>query len=141
VAAELVGAGLLTRSQHELPEHLVATKYEAIEREGSGVGLYVKPAKTIREGERIMIDYPTLLVPNQVGESMPPEIRLHLQWKAWLQLPGPARRRSRDLAKSKGRFMDELQNVVGTNAFTHEKGGVPHDVIFTEASVRDKLGS
>ena len=135
-AAKLVEEGLLGRPpRHGASADVPAVpKYEAAEREGSGIGLFVRPSEVIRAGERVLVDYPTF-VNGQVGDSIPPDIRRYLQWKAMLQLPGETRRRSRDLAKSQGVFVDEIENVLGTNAFTHEKGGALHDVLFPEAAV------
>lgn len=134
IATKLVDARLFDKSQYELPDETVEVKYVAIDREGMGIGLFVKPSEEIKAGERILIDYPTL-VNGQVGDSVPAEIRQHLQWKALLQLPKTARERSRKLAKSQGKFVDELQNVIETNAFTHEKADALHDILFTEAAV------
>ena len=134
-AAKIVEEGLLSRAQYEMPDQDVPVKYEALERAGSGIGLFVKPSEEIKAGERVLIDYPTL-VNGQLGGLVEPEVRRHLQWKAMLQLPEDTRRRSRDLAKSQGRFTDEIEDVLETNAFTHEKAEVLHDVLFTEAAVR-----
>jgi len=138
-AARMVHDGLLDPAPHERPPTRASeAKYEPLEREGSGVGLFVKPSEVIRAGERVLVDYPTL-VNGQLGESVPPDLRRYLQWKAVLQLPGDARRRSRDLAKSRGQFMDEIENLLETNAFTHQKADALHDVLFTEAAVRSSM--
>lgn len=134
-AAQLIQERLLDRSQYELPDMTAAPKYEAIDREGMGIGLFVKSSQEIKAGERVLVDYPTLINSHIDDESIPDEIRLYLQWKGLLQLPKHARERSRNLAKSQDLFMDEFQNVMGTNAFTQEKADATHDLLFTEAAV------
>jgi hypothetical protein len=134
VAANLIKARLFNRSKYESPEANTAAKYEAREQKGMGVGLFVRQSEEIKAGERVLIDYPTL-INGQVGDLIPNDIRQFLQWKALLQLPKPARDESRSLAKSSGKFTDELQNILRTNAFTHEKADALHDFLFPLAAV------
>ena len=136
-AAKLVASGLLDRSVFEVSNAAAASvKYEALQTAGSGTGLFVKAGETIRAGERVLVDYPTL-VNGHVGEDMPREVRRVLQWRAVLQLPRETRRRSRALARSNGVDADEIDDVLWTNSFTHEKADAMHDVLFTEAAVSD----
>ena len=111
-------------------------KYEAVQRRPEvGIGLFVKASERYRAGEIIMVDYPTMIIPSGVVDSISLNTLNDLRWKALLQVPDQARFRTRDLAQSKGRFMDEIVNIFETNAFTHSKGGALHDIIFPEASV------
>jgi len=63
-----------------------------------------------------------------------------LRWIGLLQLSKPARELTRGLAKSLSLSgdlgVDELLDVVETNAFRHEKAGVAFDGVYPEAAVR-----
>jgi len=136
VAESFVNNGLFNKSKSGiLLSNTTETKYEAINRSGLGIGLFVKPGQRYSAGEVIVVDYPTVILPSGADDSMNPDLLGDLRWKALLQLPAVARARTRALAQSKDKFMDEVTNIFETNAFTHEKGGGLHDIIFPEASV------
>jgi hypothetical protein len=131
-ADELFGAGLFANSP--TGQANTGVKYEAKYKPGRGIGLFVKPGHKYRAGERIMVDYPTLIIPNDVSDPLPPEVDYELQWRAVLQLPERGKARLRSLAKS-GKYVDEIESVVRTNSFTQKKADVLHDLVFTEAAV------
>ncbi|KAK3314537.1 hypothetical protein B0H66DRAFT_593257 [Apodospora peruviana] len=131
-ARKLVDDRLLMKSRYEYPSSDV--KYEAIDRPALGVGLFVKPEHRYFAGETIMVDYPTLVLPSGAVDSVDLNLLNNLRWKALLQLSKETRARTRGLAQSKGGYMDEIVNVFDTNAFTHEKAGDLHDIIFAKAA-------
>lgn len=112
-----------------------AIKYEAIEKPGLGIGLYVKASEDYKAGEIIMREYPTLIFPSGSVDSISSEALDMLRWRALLQLPDTARQRTRALARSIKVHKDEIVDILDTNAFTHQKGGGTHDIIFPEAAV------
>jgi hypothetical protein len=138
-AKNIVRLGLVSESQFESEYLNTPNKYEEIERPGYGVGLFVKESQEIKAGELIFVDHPTLLSPNDSKDPLRTEDDLYLLWKAVLQLPGEAKLRTLKLAKSKKNYMDDIKNIISTNAFTHEKADVAQDVLFTEASVSPSL--
>ncbi len=131
----LLKEDILVSTQYEMPTAERIVHYEAIERPGAGVGLFVKPSHKFTAGDVILIDYPTLILPSGEDQQMiPAHVMNHLRWKGLLQLPRETRARTRSLAQSKGAHVDEIVNIFETNAFTHEKGGSLHDMIFAEAA-------
>jgi hypothetical protein len=135
IADKIVGDGLLASSPYAEAYTKGESKYEAIYVAGRGIGLFVKTFHEIEAGELLFVDYPTLLVPSELTDRPSQDVLYDLQWKAVFQLPDSARARTRGLAKSKGKYFDEIENVVGTNAFTQNKGGAVHDVMLTETAV------
>jgi hypothetical protein len=112
-------------------------KYEAMERPGRGVGLYVKPDELIKAGEIIMIDYPTLLIAEEAVDTLDSEIKQELQWIGVLQLSELGRHRTRHLAQSMGVGVDEIDNVVATNSFRQSHGDAFDLAILPEIAVSD----
>jgi hypothetical protein len=74
-----------------------------------------------------MVDYPVLVTHNDVTDPLPMDVENELQWKAIFQLPKRARNSARSLAKT-GKYLDKIDNVIRTNAFTQLKGGVLLDL-------------
>jgi hypothetical protein len=118
IAKRILSAGLLATSP--LPKTF-RQKYEAVHVPGKGTGLFVKPGRKIKARETILLDYPTLILPSEFLGPFHPKTLRQLQWMAALQLPDIARTRTRTMAKSMGRFMDEIENVMTTNSFYSEK--------------------
>ena len=112
-------------------------KYEALERPGMGVGLFVKSGQSYEAGEVILVDYPTLMLPAEGFEGADLGVLEGLAWKGLLQLPEGGRGLTRGLARSKKGWgiVDEIVDVVDTNAFAHGKGGAVHNIIFPLAAV------
>lgn len=148
VAGKMVRQNLLTVSREPVSQLVggggaggPAVKYEEIEKPGLGIGLFVRASSQgYKAGEIIMWEYPTLIVPSGGADSaVSNDVLDMLRWKALLQLPKPTRIRTRALAQSKRLGKDEIIDILDTNAFTHEKGGRLHDVIFPEAAVSFSL--
>jgi len=76
-------------------------KYEALERPGMGVGLFVKSGQSYEAGEVILVDYPTLMLPAEGFEGADLGVLEGLAWKGLLQLPEGGRGLTRGLARSK----------------------------------------
>lgn len=133
-AQKFVDDGVFGDARHTSPS-AHDRKYEALARPGRGVGLFVKPGEVIRAGELILVDYPTLLVAGEVVDSFPAHVRQDLQWRATIQLPDKGRRRSRGLAKSGGWEIDEIDNVIETNAFRQAHDDVAYLALLPEVAV------
>ncbi|KAM7206065.1 hypothetical protein V8F20_002847 [Naviculisporaceae sp. PSN 640] len=131
VAEKLIDLDLLRRGPVSEPSYI---KYEAIEKPGLGIGLYVKASEKYKAGEIIMREYPTLIAPSGSVDAISAEDLDLLRWRALLQLPDAARQRTRALARSSKTYKDEIVDILDTNAFTHQKAGVAHDIIFPEAA-------
>jgi hypothetical protein len=85
-----------------------------------------------------MTDYPTLVLPAEgfFGGDGDEEVLRGLAWKALLQLPKKGRELTRSLARSgEAKGMDEIVDLVDTNAFAHEKGGKVWNLVFPGAAV------
>ena len=134
-AEQLVKQRLLQDPQNEPRTAGPAAGYEAVSTPDAGVGLFVKPSRHYAAGDVVLVDYPTLVMPSGGFDTIPSHILSDMRWRALLQLPTRARSRTRSLAQSKGAYTDEIVDIFDTNAFTHEKGGSVHDIIFAEASV------
>jgi hypothetical protein len=90
-------------------------KYEMIKTPKKGNGLFVKEGKSIKAGEVIIVDYPTLTVSRDINEYFAPDERQRIQWMGLLQLPEAGREATRSL-ESHGRYEDELDNLITKNA-------------------------
>ncbi|KAM7185295.1 hypothetical protein V8F33_012473 [Rhypophila sp. PSN 637] len=134
IVETLVNEGLLQTAARETGSSSNSTKYIETERPGSGIGLYVKSSQSYKAGEIIMREYPTLIVASGTSDSIQPRVLEILRWKALLQLPAGTRQSIRALAQSHEMHRDEIADILDTNAFTHEKGGAVHDIIFPEAA-------
>jgi len=90
-------------------------KYEIVKTDKKGNGLYVKKGKSIKAGEVIIVDYPTLTVSRDVNEFFAPDERQRIQWMGLLQLPDAGREATMSLERH-GRYEDELDNLITKNA-------------------------
>jgi len=148
VVKNLLGDRMFQRGRYDTPRGMGEVggggegregkvKYEALERPGMGVGLFVKSGQSYEAGEVILVDYPTLMLPAEGFEGADLGVLEGLAWKGLLQLPEGGRGLTRGLARSKKGWaiVDEIVDVVDTNAFAHEKGGAVHNIIFPLAAV------
>ncbi|KAK1835161.1 hypothetical protein QBC39DRAFT_419728 [Podospora conica] len=133
-AADLVRAGLLTEppEQHKEAEEDVKYEPRPVPSMGGGVGLFVKRGKRFAAGEVILVDRPTLMVPDRDGGDAMGSVVQELAWQGVMQLPERGKRLTRGLARDLGG--DELVDVVDTNAFSQLKGGRGWNLVFPRAS-------
>lgn len=110
-------------------------KYEERFVEGKGRALFLKEGETLKAGEVVLVDYPSLLVAKDAMEVLLPEERYRMNWLGVMQLPDEGRGLVRGLT-SKGRYADEVDNIVAMNALGVQYGGFQHMGIFPEAAVR-----
>ncbi|KAK0611292.1 hypothetical protein B0T14DRAFT_325294 [Immersiella caudata] len=110
-------------------------KYQILPHPKMGTGLFVKPGKSYQAGEVILTDYPTLILPAEGFEGADADVLHEIMWQGLLQLPKEGRNATRNLAKSKeANGVDEIVDLVDTNAFTHEEGGGIFNVLYPLAS-------
>ncbi|KAK4185295.1 hypothetical protein QBC35DRAFT_389761 [Podospora australis] len=138
VAESFVSEGLLPGSSSPSPTH-PEPKYEVIPKPNQGLGLFVKPSPSYLPGETILLDHPTLIFPSSDStKAISLETLSNLRRKALLQLPPQTRSLTRSLAQSihsgKKRVVDEITDIIQTNAFTQQKAGATHDLIFPLAA-------
>lgn len=113
----------------------VEKKYEERVVEGKGRALFLKEGETLKAGEVVLVDYPSLLVAKDAMEVLAPEERYRMNWLGVMQLPDEGRAVARGLT-SRGRYADEVDNVLAMNALAVQYGGFQHMGAFPEAAVR-----
>ncbi|KAK4443864.1 hypothetical protein QBC34DRAFT_310134 [Podospora aff. communis PSN243] len=134
VVGKLLDDGVFP-GRKDIPDVSQEAKYEARIQPGMGTGLFVKDGHSFEAGEVILTDYPTLILPAEGFEGADADVLQSLAWKGLLQLPKEGRDVTRGLARSKAELgVDEIVDLVDTNAFTHEDGGGVHNVLFPLAS-------
>jgi hypothetical protein len=116
------------------PMVITNNKYVAKSHAAKGIGLFVTPFSRINAGETILVDYPAIVVPHEVLDPLSTTATHELQWRALLQLPDYTKVQTRGLAKS-GSNLDEVENIIRTNAFTQKKGEFLHDHVYIKAAV------
>ena len=110
-------------------------KYEERFVEGKGRALFLKEGESLKAGEVVLVDYPSLLVAKDAMEVLLPEERYRMNWLGVMQLRDEERAVVRGLV-SKGRYADEMDNIVAMNALGVQYGGFQHLGAFPEAAVR-----
>ncbi|PKS06702.1 hypothetical protein jhhlp_006776 [Lomentospora prolificans] len=106
-------------------------KYEERMTEDRGRGLFA--TESLRVGETIFVDYPTMLIVRDSVEVFLPEERIRMNWMGLLQLSDVGRAETRDMA-SNGRYKDELDNLITMNSLGVQYGAFRHMGIFPEAA-------
>lgn len=109
-------------------------KYEERFVEGKGRALFLKDGESLKAGEVVLVDYPRLLVAKDAMEVLLPEERYRMNWLGVMQLPDEERAVVRGLT-SRGRYADEVDNIVAMNALGVQYGGFQHMGVFPEAAV------
>lgn len=113
----------------------VEKKYEERLVEGKGRTLFLKEGESLKAGEVVLVDYPSLLVAKDGMEVFLPEERYRMNWLGVMQLPDEGRAVVRGLT-SRGRYADQVDNIVAMNALAVQYGGFQHMGAFPEAAVR-----
>ena len=109
-------------------------KYEERIVEGKGRGLFLKEGQSLEAGEVVLVDYPSLLIARDAMDVLLPEERYRMNWLGVMQLPDDERHAVRSL-NSKGKYADEVDNIVAMNALGVQYGGFKHLGMFPEAAV------
>lgn len=116
-------------------EGVAEKKYEERFVEGKGRALFLKEGQSLKAGEVVLVDYPSLLIAKDAMEVLLPEERHRMNWLGVMQLPEEERGVVRGLT-SRGKYADEVDNIVSMNALSVQYGGFAHMGTFPEAAVR-----
>jgi hypothetical protein len=116
----------------ECGQHRIDPPYEIVELPGRGFGLLAN--RTIERSELLMLDSPTFILNSDAYSDLEAVSRTRLMWKGVNQLPDATRELTLGMAKHAGG--DEIEDIIGTNAFIQYFGtDVAHNTILREAAV------
>ncbi|TLD05442.1 uncharacterized protein PgNI_09231 [Pyricularia grisea] len=143
LAASLTGAlddGIVPRHQRDHPSSPMAAQggssgdlpYEIRELPGRGKG--VVATRAIRRWETVMVQFPSLVLLMDFWEAVEsPKQSRRLLNKALRQLPVEEKGRIMALARNGG-FQSQIEDVLRTNIFGIDLGGVLHMGLFVQGS-------
>ncbi|SPO04076.1 uncharacterized protein DNG_06759 [Cephalotrichum gorgonifer] len=129
------GSGPVVGGDEQARAHgeVVERKFEERAAPGKGRGLFVREGQSVRAGEVLFVEYPTLLIARDAIEVLLPEERYRMNWLSVGQLGEKGRKVVRGLW-SEGKYADELDNVVAMNSLGVQYGGFRHLATFPQTA-------
>jgi hypothetical protein len=106
--------------------------YKLVDIPGKGKGLVA--TRPIKQYDEIVLDYATIMVDIMFTTKVSAFIGYRLLHAAVEQLADPAS--VLGLGQSSGHARDTVENILRTNAFSTQLGGVPHIALYPTVSVR-----
>jgi hypothetical protein len=111
--------------------------YKLVDMAGKGMGLVA--TRPIKQYDEIVLDYATVMVDLMFTTKVSAFIGYRLLHAAVEQLADPAS--VLELDQTNEHAQDTVENILRTNAFNTQLGGVPHLAVYPTVSVRvDRLG-